>query len=114
MLDVVSYHLPLHCSYHIMIIQKQWRYTVSTLQIRIDDTLKKEADALFASLGLNTSTAVRIFWGASIENAGIPFCVQHKKMPHSLQEAIYDSRHRTNLNGPFDSAEEALASMLEE
>lgn len=71
-----------------MIIQKQWRYTVSTLQIRIDDTLKKEADALFASLGLNTSTAVRIFWGASIENAGIPFCVQHKKMPHSLQEAF--------------------------
>ena len=31
---------------------------MTTIQIRVDDTLKKEADALFASLGLDTTTAV--------------------------------------------------------
>ena len=54
---------------------------MATLQIRIDDTLKKQADTLFSSLGLDTSTAIRIFLNASIENAGIPFSVQHKTIP---------------------------------
>ena len=84
---------------------------MATLQIRIDDTLKKQADS---SLGLDTSTAIRIFLNASIENDGIPFTVRHKAIPLSLQEAVYDSRFRKNLNGPFDSAEDAVASMLEE
>ena len=51
---------------------------MATLQIRIDDVLKQEADALFASLGLDTTTAVRIFLNAAVENAGIPFSVQHR------------------------------------
>jgi len=87
---------------------------MATLQIRIDDTLKKDADSLFASLGLDTTTAVRIFLNAAVENAGIPFSVQHRALPVSLQEAIYDTRHRQNLHGPFNTAEEAVSSMLEE
>lgn len=87
---------------------------MATLQIRIDDVLKKDADALFASLGLDTTTAVRIFLNAAVENAGIPFSVQHRTPSPSLCEAIYDSRYRQNLHGPFDTAEEAIASMLEE
>lgn len=87
---------------------------MATLQIRIDDSLKKQADMLFSSLGLDTSTAIRIFLNAAIENAGIPFSVQHKTIPNSLQEAVNDSRFRRNLSGPFDSAEDAVASMLED
>ena len=67
---------------------------MATLQIRIDDTLKKQADSLFSSLGLDT--------------------LRHKAIPSSLQEAVYDSRFRKNLNGPFDSAEDAVSSMLED
>ena len=33
---------------------------MATLQIRIDDSLKSQADLLFSSLGLDTSTAVQI------------------------------------------------------
>ena len=87
---------------------------MATLQIRIDDMLKKQADTLFSSLGLDTPTAVRIFLNASIENAGIPFSAQHKAIPNSLQEAVYDSRFRQNLHGPYDSAEDAVATMLED
>ena len=87
---------------------------MATLQIRIDDTLKKQADNLFTSLGLDTSTAIRIFLNSAIENAGIPFSVQHKTLPYSLQEAVYDSRLRKNLNGHFDNAADAVASMLED
>ena len=87
---------------------------MAPLQIRIDDTLKQQADALFFSLGLDTPTAVRIFLNASIENDGIPFSVQHRPLPDSLQEAVHHSRTRKNLIGPFDNAADAVASMLED
>ena len=87
---------------------------MATLQIRIDDSLKSQADLLFSSLGLDTSTAVRIFLNAAVENDGIPFSVQHHAIPVSLQQAIYDTIYQQNLHGPFDTAEEAIASMLED
>ena len=45
---------------------------MATFQLRLDDTLKQKADTLFSSLGLDTSTAIRIFLSAAIENNGIP------------------------------------------
>ena len=43
------------------------------IQIRVDDNIKTAADELFTSLGLDASTAVRIFLAASLENDGLPF-----------------------------------------
>ena len=86
---------------------------MSALQIRIDDKLKADSDALFASLGMDTSTAVRMFLTMSVENNGLPFAVQHKN-PFSLKQAIDDSNTLTNLLGPFDDAEDAVSSMLED
>ena len=48
-----------------------------TIQVRVDDYLKDTADLLFESLGLDTSTAVRMFLVAAIEMEGIPFAVTH-------------------------------------
>ncbi|MBD5447678.1 MAG: type II toxin-antitoxin system RelB/DinJ family antitoxin [Treponema sp.] len=86
---------------------------MATLQIPVEDAVKKQADSLFASLGLDTPSAVRIFLKASIEQEGIPFSVRHEANGCSLQEAVSDSRTLKNLHGPFDRAEEAVAAMLE-
>ena len=86
---------------------------MATFKITIDDHIKKEADKLFFSLGLDTDTAIRIFLKASIENEGIPFPVKHKYSQNFI-EAINDCKEMKNLNGPFNSAEEAVASMLED
>ena len=57
-----------------------------TIQVRVDDFLKQSADELFNSLGLDTSTAIRIFLTIAIENGGIPFEI---KKPNSLlKEAL--------------------------
>ena len=84
---------------------------MATLQIRIDDNLKKNADFLFASLGLDTSTAVRIFLNAALEH-GIPFMVSHTNP--DILEAIIDARLSRNLHGPYNSAEAAVQAMLED
>ena len=87
---------------------------MATIQVRVDDHIKTAVDSLFSSLGLDTSTAVRIFLMASLENDGLPFPVKRHVVKADLLEAVMDTRLRRNLHGPFKTAEEAVASMLEE
>ena len=87
---------------------------MATLQLRLDDDLKKSADALFPSLGMDTSTAVRIFLNAAVEYGGIPFEVRSRKrsLTGELAETFADVTAGRNLHGPFATGEEAVASML--
>ena len=41
---------------------------MALIQVRIDDETKREADDLFAQLGLDTPTAIRIFIHQSLNN----------------------------------------------
>ncbi|MBP5449475.1 MAG: type II toxin-antitoxin system RelB/DinJ family antitoxin [Spirochaetales bacterium] len=87
---------------------------MTTLQIRVDETLKHRSDTLFSSLGMDTSTAVRIFLNSAVEYNGIPFSIRHIQSDDSLETAISDTRNKTHLNGPFNSANSAVLSMLED
>jgi DNA-damage-inducible protein J len=90
---------------------------MATIQIRVDDNIKAAADSLFSALGLDTSTAVRMFISASLEYDGIPFPVKRidaKRPNEELREAMEDVRLHRNLHGPFVTAEEAVRSMLKE
>ncbi|MBQ6004869.1 MAG: type II toxin-antitoxin system RelB/DinJ family antitoxin [Selenomonadaceae bacterium] len=87
---------------------------MATFQMTLDDDFKANVDELFEDLGLDTETAVKIFLKACAARNGIPFEVKHYKMPDDLTEAIRDARTGKNLYGPFNTAEEAVASMLED
>ena len=87
---------------------------MATIQIRVDDNIKSAADTLFSNLGLDTSTAIRMFLSAAIAKDGIPFAVKRRKPNADLLEAIQDTRNRRNLHGPYKTAEEAVAAMLED
>lgn len=45
----------------------------TNISIRMDTELKAQADALFAELGMNLSTAFNIFVRQSLREGGIPF-----------------------------------------
>lgn len=47
----------------------------SLIQVRVDDSMKKDADTLFADLGFDTPTAIRIFLKQAIKKHGLPFDV---------------------------------------
>jgi len=87
---------------------------MATIQIRVDDNIKSAADTLFSNLGLDTSTAIRMFLSAAIAKDGIPFAVKRRKPNADLLEAIQDTRNRRNLHGPYKTAEKAVAAMLED
>jgi DNA-damage-inducible protein J len=48
---------------------------MAQVNIRIDDTLKEEADSLFEELGMNMSTAFTIFIRQALRQRGIPFAI---------------------------------------
>ena len=48
----------------------------SLVQIRVDDKLKEDVTAVYEQLGLDLSTAVRMFFKRSVAEQGIPFSVR--------------------------------------
>ena len=83
-----------------------------TIQLRVDDFLKSAADELFARLGLDTSTAIRIFLTMSVETGGLPFEVRNPNL--SLRQAMNDVLDKRNLSKPYKSAKDAINAMLED
>ena len=58
------------------IIKKNWKGVdrmASTIQVRVDDDIKTKADMLFKDLGMDTTTAIRIFLVQAIAYDGFPF-----------------------------------------
>jgi DNA-damage-inducible protein J len=54
-------------------------------QIRTDKNVKEQANALFANLGLDMSSAVNMFLRQCILRGGLPFAVE---MPQYSQETL--------------------------
>ncbi len=60
----------------------------SLIQVRIDDSLKKAADALFQDLGLDTPTAIRMFLTQAIKRRGLPFGVTQPMTKEEMRADI--------------------------
>lgn len=88
-----------------------------TIELQVDDGTKDELDSLFSGLGLDTPTAVRMFFDEALERNGMPFVARRGgglKPNAELREAMEDVRLRRNLHGPFATVEDAMRSMLED
>lgn len=63
---------------------------MANLNLRVDDDLKKEAEVLFAQLGLNMSTAMIIFLKKAVSYGGIPFELR-------ISDPFYSPENQTRL-----------------
>ena len=84
------------------------------MQIRIDSKMKSKADNLFSSLGLDLSTAVRMFLAAALQENGLPFAVKKRRFNAETAAALEDAKHGKNLSGPYKNAREMIAAALRE
>ena len=60
----------------------------SLVQIRIDNELKNEVCAIFEKLGLDLSTAIRMFLKRAVLENGIPFCVTLPREEYTAERAM--------------------------
>ena len=85
---------------------------VSNVSFRIDSNLKSQADALFASLGLNMTTAFNMFLRQAVREGRIPFDVTIDVPNSETIAAMIESLQLLNdPNTKTYSAEEAFAEL---
>ena len=89
------------------------------LQVRMDRSLKEEAEQVFAEMGLDTTTAVRIFFTKVAKTRSIPFRLSAEpeftpEQEARILQAWEESKDPANLSGPFFSAAELFNHLDEE
>ena len=71
------------------------------LNVRVDDTTKKQAEAVFNALGMNMSTGINIFLAHVARSRAIPFTLALSGDPIELRmrEAVNTSVSTTKASG---------------
>jgi DNA-damage-inducible protein J len=82
------------------------------LQVRLDESVKRKADTLFADLGFDTPTAVRIFLAKAIEWEGMPFEVAKPRPNAETLKAMLDGMEI--IPKRYGSFDEILAEVHDE
>ena len=81
------------------------------ITMRVDEDLKKQAEALFCELGMNISTAFNIFLRQAVREQQIPFQVT-KNTPNSVTlAAMDDAENGDNLSGPYTSVPDLMEAL---
>ena len=60
----------------------------ATFSVRMDESLKKELDALCASFGMTTTTAINVFAKAVVRERRIPFEIKAPENVSTQQKAL--------------------------
>ena len=59
---------------------------MTNITIRIDDTVKQEAETLFEKLGMSMSGAINVFFRQAIREQAIPFSIRVKTAEEKYSE----------------------------
>ena len=82
-----------------------------TVQARMEPTLKRQADEIMASLGINAITAITMFYKQMVLQRGIPL---ELKVPNdetlAAMRELQDPLYRANTT-KFRSVEELIADL---
>ncbi|MCR5763320.1 MAG: type II toxin-antitoxin system RelB/DinJ family antitoxin, partial [Treponema sp.] len=95
------------------------------VQIRVDDKLKDDVSAIYDQLGLDLSTAVRIFFKRTVAEQGIPFAMKlnsnsqrsctRQKIPQDIMFSMDTMSSSAEENGisdmPLDEINDEIQSV---
>lgn len=75
----------------------------SQLQIRVDKKLKNDVSALYANIGMDLSTAIRLFFKKSLQVKGLPFSLNQENNEYdyiSAMDNIFAMQEETRKANP--------------
>ena len=88
----------------------------SLLQVRVEDSLKDEATRIFENLGIDTSTAVRLFLKRTVMDNGIPFRMTLPREPYRADRgyrAMQENGEMSEKNGVSDMSLDEINAEIE-
>lgn len=82
----------------------------SVVQFRVEDDLKLEATAIYEKLGIDLSTAIRMFLKRSVMENGIPFSMTLDRAYNSgyAMQAVSELNMQAKMNGVSDMSLEDI------
>lgn len=82
---------------------------MTTINVRVDEELKKEVDSLYKELGLTMSMAINLFLKRCLLEKGIPFDL---KLPSpETKKVMEEVEEKKGLSKEFSTAEELLSDL---
>lgn len=97
---------------NILIVKGVINMANTSMNIRMDSEVKKQAEALFGEIGLNMTTAINIFLKQSIRENGIPFELKISQPNLQTIEAIEEGeRIIAEGKARFNNADEMFADL---
>lgn len=88
----------------------------SLLQVRVEESLREDAARVFENLGIDTSTAVRMFLKRAVMENGIPFRMTLPKAPYNAERgyrAMVEISEGAEKNGVADMSLEEINAEIE-
>ncbi|MFH0770846.1 MAG: type II toxin-antitoxin system RelB/DinJ family antitoxin [Candidatus Peregrinibacteria bacterium] len=84
----------------------------ANLHIRLPSALKREAELVLAALGLDTSSAIRLFYAQIALQQSIPFTLPKlRAMSPKTRKIVAEAIRDEDAIGPFADAESALNAL---
>ncbi len=86
---------------------------MSTLQVRIDEKTKKMAKKVLDRIGMDMSSAVKVFFRQIVITNGLPFQPLTEnglteKQEREILKASAEAKKGINVSGPFDNAKDLI------
>ena len=85
----------------------------TTINVRVDETVKHSVEALFARMGMNISTAVNIFFMQCLMEEALPFQPKARR-GSSLKEALQEAQEQALINGTTEMTLDEINSIVAE
>ena len=85
--------------------------TTTSMTIRLDSSIKKQAQKIYSELGIDMTTAINVFLRQSIRSKGFPFDVNLETPNRKTVMAMEETESGENMHGPFLSVEELMDSL---
>ena len=89
---------------------------MANVSIRMEDTLKKQTEAILDQLGMNMSTAVSIFAKAIVREQGIPFSLKIDPFYSDFNQAVLHqtiAAYESGQSAPVIKSMKELEEMTE-
>lgn len=84
------------------------------LQVRVDEKLQRRAERVFKKIGIDTPTAIRVFFSKVADIGGIPFLLQSDEDSYTPQQIAamdylaVEAKKGKKLSPSFSSIDDAL------
>lgn len=93
---------------------KQKKVATANLHIRLPVELKRNAERIINALGLDTSSAIRLYFMQIALQQTIPFTLPKIRMPSPATKKVIADAMKDDLVGPFTSTDDFLRALYAE